>query len=176
MCQRICIAIALAGQPDLILADEPTTALDVTIQAEILALLQDLIRERHAAGMLITHDIGVVAEVCDRVAVMYAGRIVDTGPTAQIFDEPLHPYAALLLRIAGALHAGRDPEVIPGSIPVPGEAVAACAFAPRCPRASQECWGTEPPVVTRREQLAYTHHPVGVHEQVEVRTAAVAGT
>jgi oligopeptide/dipeptide ABC transporter ATP-binding protein len=174
MCQRVCIAIALAGQPDLIVGDEPTTGLDVTIQAEILALLRDLIREERAAGVLITHDIGVVAEVCDRVAVMYAGRIIDIGPTDELIDEALHPYAAMLLRIASALDAGRDPEVIPGSIPVPGETLAACAFAPRCPRATDECWSIEPPLAERHNQLAFCHHPVGAGEQVESTSSVVS--
>ena len=172
MCQRVCIAIALAGRPDLVLADEPTTGLDVTIQAEILALLRDLIREEDAGGILITHDIGVVAEVCDRVAVMYAGRIVDSGPTHQLFDETLHPYAALLLRIAIALDEGGDPEVIPGSIPVPGDAIAACAFAPRCPRATEECRFIEPPIVSRQDQVAFCHHPIAVGERIETAEGA----
>jgi oligopeptide/dipeptide ABC transporter ATP-binding protein len=166
MCQRICIAIALAGHPDLIIADEPTTGLDVTIQAEILALLTDLIRDGGSAGLLITHDIGVVAEVCDRVAVMYAGRIVDTGPTAEVFSGALHPYAALLLRIAVALDDGEEPEVIAGSVPIPGEPLDPCAFAPRCPRATEVCRSTEPVAVERAGQLAFCHHPLDVGEDI----------
>jgi peptide/nickel transport system ATP-binding protein len=160
MCQRVCIAIALAGRPDLIIADEPTTGLDVTIQAEIISLLRQVIDERNAAGILITHDIGVVSEICDRICVMYAGRIVDRGATVELFDEPLHPYAGRLFQIAVSLEEGQPPEVIPGVVPGPGEQVAACAFAPRCPRASQVCWSDEPPTVTVKTQSAECHHPL----------------
>jgi len=166
MCQRICIAIALAGRPDLVIADEPTTGLDVTIQAEILSLLTDLIRDEGAGGLLITHDIGVVAEVCDRVAVMYSGRIIDSGPTADLFGGALHPYAALLLRIAVALDEGIEPEVIPGSVPTPGEPLDACAFAPRCPRATEICATTEPPRAERDTQFAFCHHPLDAGEAI----------
>jgi oligopeptide/dipeptide ABC transporter ATP-binding protein len=161
MCQRVCIAIALAGQPDLIIADEPTTGLDVTIQAEILTLLKELIHTRNAAGILITHDIGVVSEVCDRVSVMYAGRIVDQGSTTELFDEPLHPYAARLLQIAVALELGEPPDVIAGTVPAPGERLTACAFAPRCPRATEECRQHEPPAVDSGSQRAFCFHPLG---------------
>jgi peptide/nickel transport system ATP-binding protein len=159
MCQRICIAIALAGQPDLFIADEPTTGLDVTIQAEVLALLRDLIRDNNAAGLLITHDMGVVAETCDRVAVMYAGRVVDEGPTSSMFDGPLHPYGLMLLNVARSLDRGEQPMTIPGSIPAVGEPLAACAFAPRCPRATDECLTVEPPRVAAGGEVAYCHHP-----------------
>ena len=162
MCQRVCIAIALAGRPDLIIADEPTTGLDVTIQAEILALLQELIHEGGAGCVLITHDIGVVAEICDRVSVMYAGRIVDSGPTSAVFDEPLHPYAWLLLKIAINLDKGLEPAVIAGNVPTPGEAAAKCVFAPRCPRATTECIEHEPPRVKRESQFAFCHHPLAI--------------
>ena len=161
MCQRVCIAIALAGRPQLIIADEPTTGLDVTIQAEILALLRQLIEEENAGGVLITHDIGVVAELCDSVAVMYAGRVVDSGPTADVVDKPLHPYAALLLRIAIDLDAGRDPTVIAGTVPAPGETTSGCVFAARCPRATEKCFSVEPPLVRSGAQTAFCHHPLG---------------
>lgn len=161
MCQRVCIAIALAGEPDLIIADEPTTGLDVTIQAEILRLLGELITERHAAGMLITHDLGVVADVCDRVAVMYAGRVVNVGATTEIYREALHPYANRLVSIATSLDSGAAPREIPGRVPNPGDDLAACAFAPRCFRAGSACFDQEPPLVDGARQITFCHHPLG---------------
>ena len=160
MCQRVCIAIALAGEPELIIADEPTTGLDVTIQAEILRLLGDLISEHNAAGMLITHDLGVVADVCDRVAVMYAGRVVNLGTTAEIYRQALHPYANQLVSIATSLDSGGTPQEIPGRVPNPGEDLAACAFAPRCFRAEADCFEKDPPLFGMEGQLAFCHHPV----------------
>ncbi len=162
MCQRVCIAIALAGEPELIIADEPTTGLDVTIQAEILRLLGDLITERNAAGMLITHDLGVVADVCDRVAVMYAGRVINVGTTTEIYRQALHPYANELVSIATSLDSGGTPREIPGRVPNPGEDLAACAFAPRCHRADQGCFEQEPPLVEGAGQGAFCHHPIGL--------------
>ena len=164
MCQRVCIAIALAGEPDLIIADEPTTGLDVTIQAEILRLLGELITERNAAGMLITHDLGVVADVCDRVAVMYAGRVVNLGTTTEIYREALHPYANRLVSIATSLDSGGTPREIPGRVPNPGDHLAACAFAPRCFRAGPGCFDAEPPRIDRDGQIAFCHHPVNAGE------------
>ena len=160
MCQRVCIAVALAGEPDLIIADEPTTGLDVTIQAEILRLLGDLISERNAAGMLITHDLGVVADVCDRVAVMYAGRVVNTGATAEIYRQALHPYANQLVSIAASLDSGGAPREVPGRVPNPGEDLASCAFAPRCFRAEPGCFEEEPPLVEAAEQSAFCRRPI----------------
>ncbi len=160
MCQRVCIAIALAGQPELIIADEPTTGLDVTIQAEILRLLGDLISERNAAGILITHDLGVVADVCDRVAVMYAGRMVNVGATTGIYREALHPYANRLVSIATSLDSGGVPQEITGRVPNPGDTLPACAFAPRCFRAGSECFEQEPPMVDRAGQISFCHHPI----------------
>ena len=160
MCQRVCIAIALAGEPELIIADEPTTGLDVTIQAEILRLLRDVISEHNAAGMLITHDLGVVADVCDRVAVMYAGRVVNLGATEEIYRGALHPYANRLVSIATSLDTGGTPREIPGRVPNPGDDLAACAFAPRCSRADTDCFDQEPPLVDAAGQLAFCHHPI----------------
>jgi peptide/nickel transport system ATP-binding protein len=131
--QRVMIAIALAGQPDLLVADEPTTALDVTIQAQILELLQSLRRQLGMALVLISHDLGVVAEACDRVAVMYAGRIVEEAPVARLFSAAAHPYTQGLL---GALPPMDGPRrrlaAIPGGVPEPWAMPAGCAFAPRC--------------------------------------------
>lgn len=160
MCQRVCIAIALAGEPDLIIADEPTTGLDVTIQAEILRLLGDVILEHNTAGMLITHDLGVVADVCDRVAVMYAGRVINSGPTADIYRGALHPYANQLVSIATSLDSGGTPQEIPGRVPNPGDELDACAFAPRCYRAKSVCSVEEPPRFESGAQMAFCHHPV----------------
>jgi len=160
MCQRVCIAIALAGEPELIIADEPTTGLDVTIQAEILRLLGDVISEHNAAGMLITHDLGVVADVCDRVAVMYAGRVVNLGTTSEIYRGALHPYPNQLVSIARSLDSGGAPQEIPGRVPNPGDPLDACAFAPRCFRAESDCREQEPPRFESGGQMAFCHHPL----------------
>jgi len=138
MRQRVLIAGAIACSPQLLIADEPTTALDVTIQAQILDLIRQLQREEAMATLFITHDFGGVAEMADRVAVMYAGLIVESGPVAQIFDRPLHPYT----RALQACHPRSDgtlAEGIPGSVPRPGEAPDGCRFRPRCPHAVVEC-------------------------------------
>ena len=124
----------------MIIADEPTTALDVTVQAQILALLDDLRRERGLAIMFITHDFGVVAQLCDRVAVMYAGRIVEEGPTGDVLARPLHPYTKRLIACVPELGAGRrELAAIPGLPPVVDALPPGCAFAPRCPRAQPAC-------------------------------------
>jgi len=138
--QRVMIAIALAGRPELLVADEPTTALDVTIQAQILELLQALRRETGMALVLISHDLGVVAEACERVAVMYAGRIVEEAPIARLFDAAAHPYTQGLL---GALPPIDGPRrrlaAIPGGVPEPWAMPPGCAFAPRCPSRVAAC-------------------------------------
>jgi peptide/nickel transport system ATP-binding protein len=138
--QRIMIAMALAGQPDLLIADEPTTALDATIQAQILELLSSVRRELGMAMVLISHDLGVVAENCDRVAVMYAGRIVEEAPAAALFDDPWHPYAQGLIGALPPLDgARRRLTAIPGTVPDPHKMPAGCSFAPRCARAADDC-------------------------------------
>lgn len=138
--QRIMIAMALAGNPDLLVADEPTTALDATIQAQILELLATIRREMSMAMVLISHDLGVVAENCDRVAVMYAGRIVEQAPANQLFADPVHPYAQGLI---GALPPLDGPRrrltAIPGTVPDPAHMPIGCAFAPRCALAAEPC-------------------------------------
>ncbi|TFV35662.1 ABC transporter ATP-binding protein [Bradyrhizobium frederickii] len=138
--QRIMIAMALAGNPDLLIADEPTTALDATIQAQILELLSTVRRELGMALVLISHDLGVVAENCDRVAVMYAGRIVEEAPSNQLFADPAHPYAQGLI---GALPPLDGPRrrltAIPGTVPDPAKMPGGCAFAPRCALAYEPC-------------------------------------
>jgi oligopeptide/dipeptide ABC transporter ATP-binding protein len=145
MCQRVVIAMAIACGPRLLLADEPTTALDVTVQAQILDLLRGIASQSRAGMVLITHDLGVVAGMANRVAVMYAGRIVESGPTDQIFARPLHPYTAGLLASIPQLDSGWDEPVptIPGSVQDKG-AGSGCPFAPRCSLASMEC-RTAPP-------------------------------
>jgi peptide/nickel transport system ATP-binding protein len=149
--QRVVIAIALACDPLLLIADEPTTALDVTIQAQILSLLRELCAERQAAIILITHDLGVVAQMCDRVAVMYAGRLVEEGPVGAIFAEPLHPYTTALLRsIPSGRQTRGDLAVIEGSVPNLIQPPPGCPFAPRCPHRMPRCTDGMPPAVEVR--------------------------
>jgi len=148
MCQRIMIATAMIRQPGLLIADEPTTALDVTIQKQILDLMQDLRRETGAAVLLITHDMGVVSESADRVAVMYAGRIVETGRVSDVFTRPRHPYTALLLRTIPRLDGPRKQALpaIAGAVPEIREWPAGCRFNPRCPLATDICRTSVPPL------------------------------
>jgi len=147
MRQRAMIAMALSNEPSLLIADEPTTALDVTIQAQILALIRRLQEETGTAMILITHDLGVVAEVADHVAVMYAGRIVESGPVEAIFDDPQHPYTIGLMGSVPSLgrRAGRL-ATIPGAVPPPELLPRGCRFAPRCPFAEPRNFEQLPPV------------------------------
>jgi len=140
MRQRVMIAMAISCNPKLLIADEPTTALDVTIQAQILDLMGDL-RERHDMGiMLITHDLGVIAEMADEVVVMYAGKVVERGTVEQIFEDPQHPYTqGLLASIPGRGTRGKRLSVIKGTVPHPLNRPPGCTFAPRCPRAFERC-------------------------------------
>jgi oligopeptide/dipeptide ABC transporter ATP-binding protein len=134
------IAIALACRPSLLIADEPTTALDVTVQAQILDLLARLRRDLGMAVLLITHDLGVVAETCDRVMVMYAGRIVETGMVDELFRRPRHRYTEGLLRSIPARNPPkRELPSIPGTVPKPGQRGRGCAFRPRCGAAVEPC-------------------------------------
>ena len=140
MRQRVMIAIALACGPQILIADEPTTALDVTIQAQILVLLRDLQRELGMAVVLITHDLGVVAQVVDRVAVMYAGRIVEEGSVAAVFERPSHPYTRLLLESIPLLDGRQERlRTIAGMVPSLAHLPAGCRFHPRCPDARPAC-------------------------------------
>ncbi len=145
MRQRVMIAMALSCNPEVLIADEPTTALDVTTQAQILDLLQRLQAEFRMAVLLITHDLGVVAEVADRVAVMYAGRIVETAETARLFASPRHPYTRGLLRSVPQLEGPlRRLEVIPGRVPEATDFPGGCRFHPRCPLAEDRCRSQAP--------------------------------
>ena len=140
MRQRVCIAMALANNPAILIADEPTTALDVTVQAQMLKLLNRLRAEKQAAVLFITHDFGVVSEICDRVAVMYAGRIVEVGPTDAVLASPAHPYTRKLIDCVPVLGAPeRRLEAIPGLPPMVNRLPEGCAFAERCPRARPDC-------------------------------------
>ena len=149
MRQRVMIAMALACQPQLIIADEPTTALDVTVQAQILALLKELTREANSAMILITHDLGVVARYADRVAVMYGGRIVETAPARQLYKHPRHPYTRGLMASVPRLDGdtGRPLVPIEGQPPDLASLPAGCAFAQRCKDATERCRRERPPLV-----------------------------
>ena len=163
MSQRVMIAMALACRPKLLIADEPTTALDVTIQAQILDLLRQLQAEIGMSVLLITHDLGVVAEMAHSVSVMYCGRIVESAAAGDLFGRPAHPYTQGLLhsiprvdRDMGAL------EPIAGSVPSPFELPPGCSFAPRCPRASARCGAGFPPLETRPDGHSVAcYHPTG---------------
>ena len=145
--QRVMIAMALACDPELVVADEPTTALDVMVQAQVLGVLSGLVRERGVGMMMISHDLSVLAELCDRITVMYAGRVVEEGPAEKVFSEPLHPYAGALSAAfprIGDPAARFAPSGLPGDPPDPRNLAGGCSFAPRCPRAADVCLPAEP--------------------------------
>lgn len=153
MKQRVVIAMALAGKPKLLIADEPTTALDVTIQAQVLDMMAKLKDELQMAMLMITHDLGIVAEVCDRVAIMYAGHVVETGTLEEIFDHTLHPYTEGLFNSLPKLgHRGDRLEPIPGLMPDPTNLPGGCPFHPRCKYATERCKTEKPSRVYRNEQ------------------------
>jgi oligopeptide/dipeptide ABC transporter ATP-binding protein len=139
MCQRVMIAYALASNPRLLIADEPTTALDVTVQLQIIELLARLREEHGLSLVLITHSLSVVAELCDRVAVMYLGRVVEEAPVLELFDRPRHPYTVGLLGSRPSVHAGGALRTIPGQVPEPRQRPEGCAFHTRCPYAKDVC-------------------------------------
>ena len=152
MRQRVMIAIAMACKPKLLIADEPTTALDVTIQAQILELLRELQAELGMALLLITHDLGVIAEVAQRVVVMYAGQIIEEAPVERLFAHPLHPYSEGLLRAIPPLDQDvRRLAAIPGNIPDPGRMPPGCRYAPRCPLVLPSCVAAVPPLIAVAE-------------------------
>ncbi|MGE5676100.1 MAG: ABC transporter ATP-binding protein [Mycobacterium leprae] len=160
MRQRAMIAIALACNPKLLIADEPTTALDVTIQAQILDLLRELKSKLKMSILLITHDMGVAAEMADRVVVMYAGKVVEEGTVEQLFDQPHHPYTAGLLASIPGLEGDRSGKLhtIPGSIPNVANLPKGCRFNPRCPFATEECRTAEPPLREVNGRLVACYH------------------
>ncbi len=158
MRQRVVIALALAAEPELIIADEPTTALDVSVQAQIITLLKRLGRDHGTAVMLITHDMGVIAEAADRVAVMYAGRVAEIGPVAAVVGDPLHPYAkGLMGAIPSLSHEAERLAQIPGAMPRLSAIPPGCAFNPRCPKVFARC------TVDRPEPLTVGSHRVACH-------------
>ncbi|HXE21678.1 MAG TPA: ABC transporter ATP-binding protein [Rhodoferax sp.] len=145
MRQRVVIALALAAEPRLIVADEPTTALDVSIQAQIITLLKDICRQRGAAVMLITHDMGVIAETCDRVAVLYAGRVAEIGPVHEVINQPAHPYTAGLMAAIPDITVDRDRLYqIDGAMPRLNAIPPGCAFNPRCTKVFDRCRAQRP--------------------------------
>ena len=145
MRQRVVIALALAAEPQLIVADEPTTALDVSIQAQIISLLKTVCKKRRAAVMLITHDMGVIAETCDRVAVMYAGRIAEIGPVHEVINRPAHPYTAGLMACIPDMTMDRDRlHQIDGAMPRLNAIPGGCAYNPRCERVLERCRSERP--------------------------------
>ena len=149
MRQRVVIALALAAEPQLIVADEPTTALDVSIQAQIINLLKSICKERGAAVMLITHDMGVIAETCDRVAVMYAGRVVQIGPVHEVINHPAHPYTAGLMACIPDMSEDREHlHQIDGAMPRLNAIPSGCAFHPRCERRLDRCLAERPALVS----------------------------
>ena len=163
MRQRVMIAMALACAPDLLIADEPTTALDVTVQAQILDLLRELQQETGMAIILITHDLGIVAEMADEVAVMYSGRVVERAPGAAIFDDPQHPYTLGLLGSIPKIEEQRDRLLaIEGAVPPPFDLPSGCRFHPRCVFADAVCSTQDPPLreINEAHRVACLHAPV----------------
>ncbi len=148
MRQRVVIALALAAEPKLIVADEPTTALDVSIQAQIISLLKRICKERGAAVMLITHDIGVIAETCDRVAVLYAGRVAEIGPVHEVINRPAHPYTAGLMAAIPDINVDRERlHQIDGAMPRLNAIPKGCAYNPRCPQVFDRCRSERPELI-----------------------------
>jgi len=161
MRQRVVIAMALACDPALLIADEPTTALDVTVQAQILELIRTLQKERGTAVLLITHDLAVVAQTCDEVAVMYAGRVIERAGVRDLFRRPAHPYTAGLLRALPSLTPGKRLEPIPGTVPPPWALPTGCRYRNRCERALDVCARVDPALEPKRPaQWAACHNPV----------------
>ncbi|WP_374673432.1 ABC transporter ATP-binding protein [Ideonella sp.] len=168
MRQRVVIALALAAEPGLIVADEPTTALDVSIQAQVIGLLRRLAREHGTAVMLVTHDMGVIAEACDRVAVMYAGRVVETGPVAEVIHRPAHPYTRGLMAAIPSLADGMDRLAqIDGAMPRLDAIPGGCAFHPRCAQVHAPCRVDRPDMLdagaTRAACWLHAAPPAGGH-------------
>jgi oligopeptide/dipeptide ABC transporter ATP-binding protein len=166
------IALALAAEPALVIADEPTTALDVTVQAEILDLLRDMRRQFNLSLLLITHDLGVIAEMADRVAVMYAGRIVEQAAVAGLFGAPAHPYTRGLLASMPTGASGAPLRAIPGNVPALNQIPVGCAFRPRCPDRFEPCGARVPELY-----LTGAHHTARcfLHDPAETARAGRPG-
>jgi oligopeptide/dipeptide ABC transporter ATP-binding protein len=158
MRQRIMIAMALVCGPDLLIADEPTTALDVTVQGQVLAILTSLSRESRISVLMITHDMGVVAQVCDRVAVMYAGRVVEISDVGELFSSPLHPYTRGLIASIPDMTGKKALSSIPGNVPTLIDPPAGCRFHPRCREIIKPCSHLRPTLFQAGE-----HHQVACH-------------
>lgn len=166
MRQRVVIALALCAEPSLVIADEPTTALDVSVQAQIIALLKRLCRERGTGVMLVTHDMGVIAEAADRVAVMYAGRLAELGPVREVLSVPRHPYTEGLMGSTPLASKGKDRlHQIPGSMPRLGALPEGCAFHPRCPYAQDQCRTGDTPRLKTLDGRTACWFPVGADAQ-----------
>ncbi|HKL69078.1 ABC transporter ATP-binding protein [Salibaculum sp.] len=167
MRQRVVIALALCAEPDLVIADEPTTALDVSVQAQIVALLKRLCRDRGVAVMLVTHDMGVIAEAADRVAVMYAGRLAELGPVREVLTNARHPYTAGLMASTPLASQGRKRlRQIPGSMPRLGALPSGCAFHPRCEFAQEQCRNEPGPTLDRCDGRAACWFPLTTDQKV----------
>lgn len=162
-CQRVMIAMALTTEPEILIADEPTTALDATVQLQVLDLLRSIQRQRDLAIVLITHDLGVVSEICDRVTVLYAGRSVESRSMTDLFDRPQHPYTRALLDCLPSLDPqAPPPAAIPGEVPGPQQRVSGCAFHPRCSHATAHCAQVLPErVALAAEDMVRCHNPLG---------------
>jgi peptide/nickel transport system ATP-binding protein len=160
--QRVMIALALACRPQLLIADEPTTALDVMVQAQVLDLLSSIAKEQGLALMIISHDLSVLGTTCDRVIVMYAGRVAEDGPAADVFEHPQHPYTRALSHAFPTIGDSASrfaPSGLPGDPPLPGELVSGCPFRPRCPEAEDRCAEAEPEL----RRAAHGHHAACIH-------------
>lgn len=177
MRQRVMIAIALASEPELLIADEPTTALDVTIEAQILELLRSLRRDRNMSIMLITHDIGVAAEMADRIIIMYAGKIMEISKTQDLFDQPLHPYSKGLLDSVPRMDGQRGVPLnsIKGSIPRLNEVPKGCRFSPRCPYATEKCHAEMPPLEARGDRQVACWHVDRLLQDESLKNALKGG-
>jgi peptide/nickel transport system ATP-binding protein len=174
--QRVMIALALACRPSLVIADEPTTALDVVMQAQVLQLLERLREQLGLALILISHDLGVLAETCDRIAVMYAGQIAEVGPVGSVFDAPQHPYTKRLLDTLPVIGGQRGLATpIPGGPPDPGEPLEGCRFRPRCPYAGDRCF-EDPPLREVGTRHAAACHYVPWTEWPEIAAPAVTAS
>jgi dipeptide transport system ATP-binding protein len=161
MAQRVMIAMAIAGQPKLLIADEPTTALDVTVQAQVLALLMRLRREHRMAVLLITHDLAIVAETADRVVVMYAGQVMETGPVPALFEAPRHPYTHALLEALPENNFDRARlKTIPGVVPGAFDRPSGCLLSPRCEFAVERCFAERPLLAGEAARAVRCHFPL----------------